>query len=291
MKSHAIVLAIASCALLAGTARGANSVIVESKTVPAGAHDVTIGVRMANDLDLTALAVPLQIREITPGSFITRLALSWGGRADTVMTDGVINNQYATQNFTCQLGGFGFGDIVATHRDSSRAVGTSPEGVLFARVRVYSRPLLPGSDVEPSMRLIFNVTSTPGTFEIDTTCTRWNNHLAFAHLTSAGATVRVVPAFTKGIITIAACSCAHHGDLTGDNVIDVFDSGALIDYLYGGGATPATDPGCPRIDRGDVNCDGGDDIFDVLYLNDYLYTSGPAPCNPCACSPYPANCP
>lgn len=40
-----------------------------------------------------------------------------------------------------------------------------------------------------------------------------------------------------------------------------------------------------------MNCDGGDDVFDVIYLNDYLYGGGQPPCNPCACSPYPTNCP
>ena len=100
-----------------------------------------------------------------------------------------------------------------------------------------------------------------------------------------------IPSFTKGIITIAACDCAHHGDLNGDNVIDVFDLSQLIDYVFGGYPIPPTDQGCPHVDRGDVNCDGGDDVFDVIYLNDYLFGSGPAPCDPCACSPYPTNCP
>ena len=113
MNRKSILGALVSGALLSSQAFAANSVTVESKTVSPGAQAVTIGVRMANDLHLNGFAIPLRIRELTPGSFITHLALSWGGRADTVMTDVVINNQYATQGAWCQSFNLGFGDIVA----------------------------------------------------------------------------------------------------------------------------------------------------------------------------------
>jgi hypothetical protein len=264
---------------------------VESKTVAPGDTGVVIGVRITNEEPLLAYVVPLKVREVTPGSFITRQALSWGGRADSFLTGLAANVQLATENYNCIGGGRGFGDVVSVAADSSRAVGASPEGMVFVRVAVNEPPLPAGTDVEPSMRLIVNVTSTPGTFEIDTTCTVQKNHLLFALSYVDEVIIHAVPTFTKGTITIAACICAHHGDVTGDGVIDVLDASSLMDYLFSGGPAPAKDPNCPHVDRGDVDCSGADDVFDVLYLIDYVFSGGPAPCNPCACTPYPTNCP
>jgi hypothetical protein len=277
----------------AGHAWAAYHVEVESKTVAPGDTGVVIGVRITNEESLIAYVVPLKVREVTPGSFITRLALSWGGRADSFLTGLAANVQLATENFNCIRGGYGFGDVVSAAADSSRAAGASPEGMVFARVALNEPPLPAGTDGAPSMRLIVNVTSTPGTFEVDTTCTVQDNHLRFVLSYDVPNDVfrDAVPTFTKGTITIAACDCAHHGDVNGDSVIDVFDVSSLMDYLFYGGAAPAKDPSCPHVDRGDVDCSGADDVNDVVYLIDYIFSSGPAPCNPCACAPYPTNCP
>jgi hypothetical protein len=99
------------------------------------------------------------------------------------------------------------------------------------------------------------------------------------------------PTFTKGVITITECDCAHHGDLDGDGEITSLDHSLLIDWVYMGIGPPPADSACPHVDRGDVNCDGQDDALDVAYLSDYLYMSGPAPYDPCTCDPYPSNCP
>ncbi len=87
------------------------------------------------------------------------------------------------------------------------------------------------------------------------------------------------------------CACQHQGDVVADGVPDVFDVVGLIDYAFSGASQPPMDPSCPHVDRGDVNCDGGDDVFDVVGLIDYVFSGGNTPCNPCACSPYPTNCP
>ncbi len=292
MKNRAIIWVLVSGVSLSGRAEAANSVVVESKTVMAGAQGVVIGVRVTNDFPLAAVIIPLKIREVSTGSFITDLALSWGGRMDSVMTDAVINYQYSTENYICEsYGGIGFRDIATRRADSSRTVGASPEGAMFARIRIASPTLSPGTDITPSMRMIVNVTNTLGTFEVDTTCTVVSNHLQFVRTNPTGPPTGLLPSFTKGIVTIAACNCVHHGDLNGDAAFDVFDLMSLIDYVFGGYPIPPTDQGCPHVDRGDVNCDGGDDVLDVIYLNDYLFSNGPAPCDPCACSPYPTNCP
>jgi hypothetical protein len=276
----------------AAHAFAAYHVEVESKTVAPGDTRVVIGVRITNEQPLISYVVPLKVREVTPGSFITRLALSWGGRADTFLTGLGANVQLATENYNCLRGGYGFGDVVSMAADSSRAVGASPEGMVFARFALNEPSLPAGTDVAPSMRLIVDVTSTPGTFEVDTTCTVQDNHLLFVLSHPADyVNIIAVPTFTKGTITIAACICAHHGDVTGDGVIDVLDASSLMDYLFSGGPAPAKDPNCPHVDRGDVDCTGEDDVFDVLYLIDYVFSGGPSPCDPCACNPYPTNCP
>jgi hypothetical protein len=86
--------------------------------------------------------------------------------------------------------------------------------------------------------------------------------------------------------------CSHHGDVASDDdAIDVMDVVALIDYAFSGAAQPAKDSGCPHIDRGDVNCDGADDVLDVVRMIEFAFSGGAPPCNPCACDPYPLNCP
>lgn len=89
-----------------------------------------------------------------------------------------------------------------------------------------------------------------------------------------------------------SCDCSLQGDVTGgDGVIAIDDILALIAYAFSAAAEPPIDANCPHFDRGDVNCDGVDDIIDIVSLIDFVFVSGAPPCNPCACSPYPANCP
>jgi hypothetical protein len=85
--------------------------------------------------------------------------------------------------------------------------------------------------------------------------------------------------------------CTTDGDFDDNGEADALDLGMLIDYLFANGPAPPHDPGCPRVDRGDVDCSGFDDALDMSYYIDYLFANGPAPCNPCACNPYPDNCP
>lgn len=285
-------LTIGACVLWASYVGAANQVVVDSKTVLAGATGVVIGARVTNDGPEDGYCVPLVIRAVTPGSFITTLSLSWGGRATSYLTDIAINNQYAAQDYNCGLGGLGFGQIVSKAADSSCSVAASPRGVMFVRMAIQSPNLPPGTDTVPSMKMIVNVTTTPGTFEVDTTCTSLGNHLTFVWGNDTTETVLAIrPAFTKGVITIAACNCAHHGDLNGNGVIDIIDWSLLRNYVYNGSPIPVKDPLCPHVDRGDVNCSGYDDTVDLVYLLNYIFNSGPAPCDPCACSPYPTNCP
>jgi hypothetical protein len=198
----AFLLSFATTLFCATQALAENRLEVESKTVKPGARNVVIGVRVTNDRPLIALVVPLKIREVTPGAFITRLALSWGGRLDSALNDGGAIAQFDTEDYNCHGGGRGFKHIVTKTRNSPQSVNSSPAAVLFARVGINSPPLSIGSDREPSMRMTVDVTDTPGTFEVDTTCTAPANHLVFAPASDTGI-INIVPTFVKGTITIA----------------------------------------------------------------------------------------
>ncbi len=62
------------------------------------------------------------------------------------------------------------------------------------------------------------------------------------------------------------------GDFNGDNVIDISDAVAGINYIFGDGPVPQP------LQAMDANCDGYNDISDVTYLITYIFGGGPAPC-------------
>jgi hypothetical protein len=86
-------------------------------------------------------------------------------------------------------------------------------------------------------------------------------------------------------------TCVTNGDFDNSGEADALDLGLLIDHLFANGPAPAKDIGCPHIDRGDVDCNGFDDALDMSYFIDFIFANGPEPCDPCACNPYPDNCP
>jgi hypothetical protein len=278
---------IASALVLIGmtSAWGVNSVVVGSRTCYAGASGVEIGIRVANDLTVCGLVVPLEIRAVTPGAFITSLRLSYGGRLNGVLTGAVVGVQHGVKASTCTGGDQGYGDLVSDGLNVSHAVGTSPEGAMFVRARWTAGDLQPGADLAPSMLLTVNVTNTLGTFEIDTTCMVPNNHLMFA--VNCPTTQAVVPAFTKGVVTIDSfpivdCNCPNQGDVNPDGVVDLFDVIQEIAIAFSG-APDIQDAMCPTT-RGDVdrvNSPGVTDVMDVIRIIAIAYSGGIAD-NPCA---------
>ena len=87
--------------------------------------------------------------------------------------------------------------------------------------------------------------------------------------------------------------CVHHGDPVPDGVLDIFDVVSVINVAFRDGA-PMIDADCPHAGGGrtDVNCDGATDILDVTLFINRAFRDDQTPfCNPCACSPYPSNCP
>lgn len=200
--SSALLLMTGATLLCATQTLAENRLEVESKTVKPGAANVVIGVRITNDRPLIALVVPLKIREVTPGAFITRMAMSWGGRLDSALNDGGAIAQFDAEDYNCHGGSRGFKHIVTKSKNSPQIVSSSPAAALFVRVGINSPPLPIGPDKDPSMRMTVDVTDTPGTFEVDTTCTAPANHLLFAPASDTG-TANIVPTFIKGTITIA----------------------------------------------------------------------------------------
>ncbi|GAB4321001.1 MAG: hypothetical protein Kow0074_11700 [Candidatus Zixiibacteriota bacterium] len=85
--------------------------------------------------------------------------------------------------------------------------------------------------------------------------------------------------------------CPSHGDMAlDDGLFTSEDMNALIDHVFFN-VDAIVDPGCPHINRSDVNCDGATDALDLNDFIETIFFNGPDPCNPCACDPYPTNCP
>ena len=276
VRLRALMLAgaVLCCAL---SASAENSVVVTSKAVALGETGVTIPILLTNDETVKAVVVPLALREQTPGAFVTSITMSF---ADRLPVGGALSpisfrNQYANEDGTCkqsQPGGFG---TVSFSDGGPNPVVASPEGVLFARQRMFSPDLLPGTDATGSFVLTLDVTSVNGTFEIDSTCANPSNHVLFADL----ANLTIIPSFTKGIINIG-CQCPFQTDFDADGFLSALDLNNLADLLFAG-QTDIQDPNCPK-PRSDCDCDGFPTVLDLGWLVDHLYAGGPAPCQPCS---------
>jgi len=270
-----------------------DSVIVQSMSVAPGDTNVVIGVRIVNSMPLMGLTVPLELRAVTPGAFITSIALGFRERMKNALLGARFTNHYAEKNTECLDSGTpAFRDMVGKGVDVPVPVTGSPWAVLMSAFRFPPSPSLPtGSDSDGSLTLTVGVTTTTGTFEIDTACIYPTNHLMLVGEHAIGELSGLMPIFVKGVITIGRCDCRHHGDINGDGVIDALDYSLLMDHVFFGGAAPPKDSSCPHVNRGDINCDGIVDIRDILHLREHMYGSGAVVCDPCACRPYPTDCP
>jgi hypothetical protein len=257
-------------------------VYVESKTVPAGALGVEVGIYLYNDQNVEAVVLPLEIRSLSPGSYVAgSVDVEVRGR---LATTGLVINAFTSSAFdtTPAIVGSCSGPIANTYDSAvfySQAIPSSPMGMLWAGISTgapgWQPPGLttydlqagfdgyPGNGV-PSLVLKFDVTSTPGQFEIDTCCWAPANHLAF--VASDFETV-ITPGFSKGIVTIGDpippdCSC--HADPRCDGLADVIDIVGVVRAAFGGG-TATVDAGCP-VQREDVDCSSAVDLVDVVKM-------------------------
>lgn len=196
-----LVFALIGCGTV--LAWGANTLEIESKTVNKGQTGVTIAIKAVNDANIRNIVLPLAIRSITPGAFITAVQPVYGDRLPTAsgspISEILITNQYADENGNCkagQPGGFG---TIAFSDGASHPVAGAPEGILMVRGKIFGSALPPGSDVTGSFGLIVDVTMSQGQFEIDTTCANPANHFLFVE---DGTNRPILPVLTKGTIAI-----------------------------------------------------------------------------------------
>jgi hypothetical protein len=222
-----ILVAISCPALWAG-----NAVVVQSKSVTPSANSVTVGIYIENDVALGGVALPIQIREVNPGSFISgALSVEASNRLISHLTGYVVQSFLPEEDndkyWLC--GGRGFN----TRGDPDFV---SPDAFLYAAVRGDEDSYLPVGDDgappngTPSLRVTFGVTSAIGTFEIDTACVTPYNNLAFMDCEISPTMIN--PTFTKGVIEIGGPffeGDSISGHVTSDLVInhDVIVTGDL----------------------------------------------------------------
>ena len=222
MKRYAaLVLGILSV-LDVGPAAAANSVTIESKTVTVEATGATVGVYFANDIPITGVVLPLEIRSVSSQSYIygTLELISQGRLAEFEEDTG----SYVTKRV------YAAGAIPPISRapycpsDTNGNVWKnpaasvdflSPDAVLYAIVGADS--LLAGSDGPPdsgiaSLVLQFGVNDMAGSFEVDTTCIYPGNHLLFVNMNLEP----ITPVFEKSTITVIEPSDTLSGHIVSD---------------------------------------------------------------------------
>lgn len=199
----------------------ANHVTVESKSVAPGATGVQIGVFISNDVPITAMVLPLELRSATPGTYLTTsftfvrqvgrrvhnspLGPAYDNGVDSVWPSAQITHQrYAVTGAPpCS------GPISSTYANAAAAIDfISPDAVMHATVSTGNTgageliSLAPGSDpagtTNASFLFTFNVNSVDGLIEIDTCCVRPANHLTYVD----EFTLPIYPTFTIGVVTV-----------------------------------------------------------------------------------------
>lgn len=95
---------------------------------------------------------------------------------------------------------------------------------------------------------------------------------------STGSAEMFIPEYVAGTVILeeSGCCIADRGNVDGsvDDNVDISDLVALVDYMFGGGATPP----CPE--EANIDGEGEIDISDLVFLVNYMFAGGdpPAPC-------------
>lgn len=275
MKRFAMTISLAACLVfLCGTfAMAANQVVAESKSVLPSATGVQCGVFIDNDVDITGLVLPLEIRTLSGGAYMVAGGFSRDHSATGRLANSPLGNAdgggaWPAANITRRT--FAVLDAaVANCTDNSGAGGwntaaalpdfVSPDAVFHATVstgdpNIGELIVMPaGADApgNPSYRLIFNVGAAQGQFVVDTTCVRPANHLAFTDIN----TQPIAPAFTAGIITVEIPPNQCPGSLTAVPNPAAASVGSSVQVQLGA-TDPEGDPLAYFPSRGSVNASG-----------------------------------
>lgn len=197
---------------------GANHVSVESKNVAPGATGVQIGVFIENDVGITALVLPLELRSATPGTYVTtafNFVRQTAGRVHNSPL-GVAGSNWPAANVTARRyavteGPACSGPVSETYNTAAAQIDfVSPDAVFHAAVSTGDPgigediTMPPGSDppgtANASFLFTFNVTGIDGLIEIDTCCVRPANHLTFVDDNNTA----ISPTFDKGLIIVGS---------------------------------------------------------------------------------------
>ncbi len=225
MKRILLCLAVLAFVADVESTHAENSVVVSSLNVGGGEAGIEIPILLTNDVPLRTVILPVAIRSLSNGAFITSLAMSYGDRLpmNGPISEYAGRNQYNLENGHCKAqtpGGFG---TIAFADGGPHAVTASPVAAMFSRVRIFGSNLDPGSDVTGSIILTVDCNLQQGRFEIDTTCTDPNNHIYFVRTDNTG----IVPEFTKGLITIGQPP-ANYPPVVHDDTCAAFGNNPLI---------------------------------------------------------------
>ena len=300
-------LLTAAALALSVPALAQNSVIVESRTFRVGQVQCSVGVFLANAVDLTALVLPFEFRSISGGAYLGG-ALSIARQPGSRLACSPMGPYPYTpcQFYSCAHEGLIYEKRYASPGGSPCSSPTtntyesqtadidyiSPDAVVYAVVLGNLSPACDdlvsfkaGSDPlftsAASVVVTFVANDSTGSFIIDTVCIRPANHLGFVNT----ATVLVAPSFTPGVVTLA-CQCDCQGDPIGcDGLIDVLDVVETIDRAFNNapGDSPL-DALCPTMST-DLDCDATTTVIDVVRLINVAFRqSDPAAalCDPCA---------
>lgn len=191
-----------------------NHVSVESKSVATNATGVQVGVFVENDIPITAIVLPFELRSLTPGTYVTTsfaFATNPAGRVQssplgaagpTWPPASVTARRYAvTAVPPCS------GPVSNTYNASAAQIDfVSPDATLHAAVSTGDPQvgeditMPPGADPAgvPSFLYTFNVTGVDGLFEIDSCCVRPANQLSYVDELNN----LIAPTFVKGLITV-----------------------------------------------------------------------------------------
>lgn len=303
MKRRLVVLLTGplACLFLITSAHAENSVVVESRVFKGGQAACTVGVFFTNEIPIEAIILPLELREVTPGSYIAPTPDANSGFVSEV-TPGkrwyqspvsvtYVPSANATwKKYAATAAPDCGGPISHSFNIAVAQVDyLSPDAIFHGAVSTGdpgigdSVNMEPGSDppgtANASYRFIFGVTRSPGYLEIDTCCVRPDNHLRFGY----GGGFALAPSFTKGTIAI---SC--HADPLCNGVQDVVDVVMVVNRAFRG-ASATLDPTCAAhgvtVDgRTDVDCSGTTDILDVVKMADVAFRGANAStvfCEPC----------
>lgn len=209
-------------------AQDADSLIVVDGRFAAG-QTANIPIRIVNLEELMEFSVPLEIREVTPGAFITSLGMVFQGRISSLELPDVVRR---FQFDTVSTGACSY-DQPAFTNGGPNPVAASPVGLWFFRsgdaLVEFLDPAAPvGAEPElaaGSMSLILDLTTVPGTFEIDTICVEpggLSDRLRFIN----GDGVDRVVFFKKGTVRINAPPIARDTIIT--VVADQTTSGSVF---------------------------------------------------------------